>query len=81
MRVMILKMMVKVLEPLEMDAFRIIIRVAILIAWYNPRIPGLPLNRYEKEQVVFSEDAPRVPKMSLALEQPQTCTGATLGLL
>ena len=26
-------------------------------------------------------DSPGVPNMSLALEQPQTCTGATLGLL
>ena len=43
----------------------------ILIAWYNPRIPGLPLNRQEKEQVVFLEDGPRVAKMSLAPVQPQ----------
>ena len=53
---------------------------ATLIAWYNPRIPRLPLNRWEKEQVVFLGDGPGVPEMSLALEQPQTCTGATLGL-
>ena len=25
-------------------------KFATLIAWYNPRIPGLPLNRYGKEQ-------------------------------
>ena len=50
-------------------------------AWYNTRIAGFPQNRWEKEQVVFSEEGPRVPKMHLALEQPHTCTGATLGLL
>ena len=55
--------------------------IATLIAWYKPRIPGFPLNRQGKEQVVFLGDGPGVPKMSLALEQPQTCTGATLGLL
>ena len=55
-------------------------RISILIAWYNPRIPGFPLNRYE-EQVVFLGDGAGVPKMSLALEQPQGCTGASLGLL
>ena len=57
------------------------VRLVTLIAWYNPGIPGLPLNRHEKEQVVFLEDCPGVPKMSFALEQPQPCIGATLGLL
>ena len=47
----------------------------------QPRIPGLTLNRVEKEQVVFLGDGPGIPKMSFALVQPQTCTSATLGLL
>ena len=47
----------------------------------NPRIPGLPLNQWEEEQVVFLGDGPGVPKMFLSLEQPQGCTGATLGLI
>ena len=52
-----------------------------LIAWYNPGIPWAPLNRQDKEQVVFLGDGPGVPKMSpLALVQPQTCPSASLGL-
>ena len=31
--------------------------------------------------MVLLEEGPGVSKMSLALEQPQTCTGASLGLL
>ena len=46
-----------------------------LLQTLNPRIPGLPLNLKGKEQVVFLGDGPGVSKMSLALEQPQTCTG------
>ena len=55
--------------------------VATLRPWYNAEIPELPLNLKEKEQVVFLEEGPGVSKMSLALEQPQGCTGASLGLL
>ena len=33
-----------------------------LIAWYNPGLPGLALNRYEKEQVVFWGMARESPK-------------------
>ena len=51
--------------------FKICANFVTLIAWYNPRIPGLPLNRQEKEQVVFSEDGPGVSKMSLAPVQPR----------
>ena len=51
------------------------------MAWYNARFWGAPLNQYEKEQGVFPEEGPRVSKMPLALEQPQGCTSANLGLL
>ena len=68
-------------EGSETGALQMGTCIETLVAWYNARISGLPLNRWEKEQVVFSEEGPRVPKISLALEQPQGCTGASVGLL
>ena len=44
--------------------------ITTLIDWYNPRIPGLPRNRQEKEQVVLFGGWPGTPKISLALVQP-----------
>ena len=46
----------------------------------QPRIPGFPLDRPEKRQAVFSDEGPRVSKMSLALEQPQGCSSANFGV-
>ena len=44
----------------------------------RPEFLDFSENRQGKEQVVFSGEGRRVPKMSLALGQPQGCTGATL---
>ena len=46
----------------------------------NAQIPGFPLSKKEKEQVVFSEKGLKFLKMSLALEQTQGCTLASPGL-
>ena len=51
--------------------------LATLMAWYNARFRDVPLNRWEREQLVFSEEGLGVPKMSLALDQPQGCTGCS----
>ena len=55
------------------------ISIATLSAWCpNSRIAPKSIGQGASSLL---EDGPGVPKMSLALEQPQTCTGAALGLL
>ena len=42
-----------------------------LIAWCNPRIPGFPLNRFEKEQVVFLVEGQEPRKCLLLYSYPK----------
>ena len=52
--------------------------LGILIACYKVRIPGFP-RKSIREGASSLLEGRRVPNMSLALGQPQGCTGASLG--
>ena len=45
--------------------------IRIPLTWYKARIPGFPRKSIRKEQVVFSGEGRRDPKVSLALGQPK----------
>ena len=53
--------------------------LGIPIAWYKARIPVFPRKSIREGASSLSGRGRRVPNLSLALEQPQGCTGASLG--
>ena len=71
----------KAQNPVTSLAVMVFSVLATLTAWYNPRIPRIaPKSIGEGATSRELGDGPGVPKMSLALVQPQGCTNATLGL-
>ena len=55
------------------------ISLGIPIAWYKARIHGFPRKSIKEGASSLFRRGPERPQMSLALEQPQACTGASLG--
>ena len=55
------------------------LKLGIPIAWYNARIPEFPRKSIREGASSLFGRGPERPQMSLALGQPQGCTGASLG--